>query len=126
MSVGDSAPKVLAALGRQMARTALAETGKTHRGKHGLGRKPIERGPEIAEWRRTNDASIAHTASHFDVSLATVKRYCLVAREEAAALQREADWIDENHARDAGDWTTMNRLKVARLANHKRMREAKR
>lgn len=62
--------------GRGAARAALAETGKTHKGKHGLGRKPLDAGPEIAAWRKANRASINQTAQHFGVSSASVKRYC--------------------------------------------------
>jgi len=62
--------------GRAAARKALAETGRTHKGKHGLGRKPLEAGPAIAEWRQANAASIAQTAQHFGISPASVKRYC--------------------------------------------------
>ncbi|MGK6356205.1 recombinase family protein [Sphingomonas sp. DT-207] len=62
--------------GRAAARKALAETGKTHKGKHGLGRKPVKGGDEIAAWRKANSASISTTAKHFKVSAATVKRYC--------------------------------------------------
>lgn len=69
--------------GRQAARAALATTGKTHKGKHGLGRKPVAlrqdvaaKGVGIAEWRRTNNATISQTAAHFKISPATVKRYC--------------------------------------------------
>lgn len=62
--------------GRAAARKALAETGKTHKGKHGLGRKPVEGHADIADWRKRNSASISATARHFKVSPATVKRYC--------------------------------------------------
>lgn len=62
--------------GRDAARAALAATGKTHKGKHGLGRKPLDQGPEIAAWRTENGASIAQTAKHFEISPASVKRYC--------------------------------------------------
>jgi putative DNA-invertase from lambdoid prophage Rac len=62
--------------GREAARAALAATGKTHKGKHGLGRQPLKAGPEIAAWRKANGASIAQTAQHFGVSPASVKRYC--------------------------------------------------
>lgn len=65
--------------GRAAARKALAETGKTHRGKHGLGRKRVEGHDGIAAWRRDHRASIADTARHFGVSVATVKRYCAEA-----------------------------------------------
>lgn len=70
--------------GRKAAREALAANGKTHKGKHGLGRQPIylskdskvKSKDEIAAWRKDNGASISTTAKHFDVSPATVKRYC--------------------------------------------------
>ncbi|WP_033075482.1 recombinase family protein [Sphingopyxis sp. MWB1] len=70
--------------GREAARASLAATGRTHKGKHGLGRKPVYLANEkaigtpdkIAAWRRANNASIADTARHFGVSTATVKRYC--------------------------------------------------
>lgn len=65
--------------GREAARAALAATGKTHKGKHGLGRKPLKAGPEIAAWRKANGASIAQTAQHFGISPASVKRYCAAA-----------------------------------------------
>lgn len=62
--------------GRDAARMSLAATGKTHRGKAGLGRpKAGDRG-QVAVWRRDTGASIAATASHFGLSIATVKRYC--------------------------------------------------
>lgn len=70
--------------GRTAARAALAETGQTHKGKHGLGRKPVylakqlDRG-DIAAWRKANGASIADTAKHFGISPASVKRYCASA-----------------------------------------------
>jgi putative DNA-invertase from lambdoid prophage Rac len=70
--------------GREAARAALAATGKTHKGKHGLGRKPVYlakdlgRG-DIAAWRTANSASIADTAKHFGISPASVKRYCAEA-----------------------------------------------
>ena len=67
--------------GREAARAALAATGKTHKGKHGLGRVPVTLRKEkpavgIAEWREKTGASIAQTAEHFGISTATVKRYC--------------------------------------------------
>lgn len=64
------------AAGREKARLSLQETGKTHRGKVSLGR-PLERDPkEVAEWRRSEGASIAQAAAHFGLSTSTVKRYC--------------------------------------------------
>jgi len=62
--------------GREAARAALSATGKTHKGKHGLGRPMVADGAEVAAWRRTNAKSIAETARHFGISTATVKRYC--------------------------------------------------
>lgn len=71
--------------GRAAAREALATTGKTHKGKHGLGRKPLDEGPEIAAWRTANKASIADTAKHFKISPASVKRYCAAAGASTAS-----------------------------------------
>lgn len=62
--------------GRKAARKALRETGKTHRGKDSLGRPFAADAAEVVAWRKTNAASIADTAAHFSLSLATVKRYC--------------------------------------------------
>lgn len=64
--------------GRKTARAALEATGKTHRGKESLGR-PLQADPEaVRAWREQQQprASIAQTAEHFDLSIATVKRYC--------------------------------------------------
>ena len=65
--------------GRVAARASLAEKGVTHKGKESLGRKRVKVAGEIAAWRKANDASIRDTAAHFDVSAATVKRYCAEA-----------------------------------------------
>jgi putative DNA-invertase from lambdoid prophage Rac len=62
--------------GRQTARAALAATGKTHRGKESLGRPFAASREAVRAWRAQQAASIAQTASHFGLSLATVKRYC--------------------------------------------------
>lgn len=63
--------------GRDKARKALAETGQTHRGKSRLGgRAPSQDAATVAKWRRDNAASIKDTATRFDLSVATVKRYC--------------------------------------------------
>lgn len=64
------------AAGRDAARQALAETGRTHRGKESLGRPFAHDASRVAAWRRVNSASIAATAKHFKLSPATVKRYC--------------------------------------------------
>lgn len=62
--------------GRAAARAALEQTGKTHKGKAGLGR-PFKTDAEVVRrWRAENPASIAETAKHFGVSVSTVKRYC--------------------------------------------------
>lgn len=78
--------------GRQAAKASLAATGRTHKGKHGLGRKPVAlrqdvmaKGMGIAEWRRANSASIAETAAHFKISAATVKRYCSERVKESSS-----------------------------------------
>jgi len=62
--------------GRDIARASLAATGKTHRGKESLGR-PVSGDPvAVAAWRAQEGASIAATAKHWNLSQATVKRYC--------------------------------------------------
>lgn len=61
--------------GRATARASLEATGKTHRGKASLGR-PLAADPyQVKEWRRASGASISATAAHFNLSVATVKRY---------------------------------------------------
>lgn len=62
--------------GRQAARMALEVTGRTHRGKESLGRPKAADGAAVARWRSANGKSIQETARHFDISPATVKRYC--------------------------------------------------
>lgn len=62
--------------GRMAARKALAETGRTHRGKESLGRPFAADAAAVREWRKAQSASIAATAQHFGLSAATVKRYC--------------------------------------------------
>lgn len=62
--------------GRDTARRSLLETGKTHRGKDGLGRPFKADAETVKAWRDENSASIAATAARFDLSAATVKRYC--------------------------------------------------
>lgn len=62
--------------GRAAARASLATTGKTHRGKVSLGRPMANDPAAILAWRKDNAASIAVTARHFNLSAATVKRYC--------------------------------------------------
>lgn len=70
--------------GRDAARAAIAATGKTHKGKHGLGRKPLDVGPNIAAWKNDTGSSISQTAQHFGISLASVKRYCAAAKTAPA------------------------------------------
>lgn len=65
--------------GRQAARKALQETGRTHRGKESLGRPFAADAAAVREWRKANGASIANTAKQFGLSAATVKRYCAAA-----------------------------------------------
>lgn len=62
--------------GREVARTSLIATGKTHRGKASLGRPKSANAAEVATWRRENSASIRQTMSQFKLSKATVTRYC--------------------------------------------------
>lgn len=62
--------------GRSAARASLAATGRTHRGKVSLGRPTAADADAVRAWRRENRASIAATAKEFDLSVATVKRYC--------------------------------------------------
>ncbi|TVO60545.1 recombinase family protein [Denitromonas ohlonensis] len=62
--------------GRVAARAALATTGKTHRGKAGLGRRFAGDANQVKNWRIENSASIATTAEFFDLSVSTIKRYC--------------------------------------------------
>ena len=62
--------------GRAAARVSLAQTGKTHKGKAGLGRPFASDAEKVKSWREENAASIAKTAKFFDLSVSTVKRYC--------------------------------------------------
>jgi putative DNA-invertase from lambdoid prophage Rac len=68
--------------GRAAARVALRDTGKTHRGKLSLGRPKAQDGAAVAAWRRQNGASIRTTAKKFELSEATVKRYCASATKD--------------------------------------------
>jgi putative DNA-invertase from lambdoid prophage Rac len=61
--------------GRVIARASLSATGKTHKGKAGLGRRVAGDAATIKAWKVANSASIAKTAEHFKISTATVKRY---------------------------------------------------
>lgn len=62
--------------GRELARTTLAATGKTHRGKESLGRPMRGDVQAVRSWRTLHGASIKDTAEHFKLSTSTVKRYC--------------------------------------------------
>jgi putative DNA-invertase from lambdoid prophage Rac len=68
--------------GREAARDSLSRTGLTHRGKVSLGRPVKGDAQEVAAWRFANGASIAATAEHWGLSLATVKRYCVQGTAE--------------------------------------------
>ena len=67
--------------GRAAARAALAITGKTHKGKAGLGRPFANDASKVKSWRKDNAASIADTAKFFNLSISTVKRYCTAQRD---------------------------------------------
>lgn len=73
--------------GRSVARASLIATGKTHRGKAGLGRPVAYDAHEVKTWRRANQASIADTARQFGLSVATVKRYCANTQPVDAACE---------------------------------------
>jgi putative DNA-invertase from lambdoid prophage Rac len=62
--------------GREAAKEALRTTGRTHRGKPSLGRPAKANVQQVVEWRRTHGKSIAETMLEFDLSKATVTRYC--------------------------------------------------
>jgi putative DNA-invertase from lambdoid prophage Rac len=66
--------------GLAAARASLEATGKTHRGKDSLGRPPAADAESVVAWRKLGDRSIAETARHFDISEATVKRYCAATK----------------------------------------------
>lgn len=76
--------------GRDVARTALAATGRTHRGKESLGRPKAQDAAAVGLWRRENGASIAATARHFGLSAATVKRYCATPGKKTGAAASAA------------------------------------
>lgn len=63
------------ASGREVAKLALAATGKTHRGKTSLGRPVKADALAVLAWRVENKASISATAKQFHLSTSTVKRY---------------------------------------------------
>lgn len=55
-----------------------------------VGRPSTVKSGELASWRHRNRASIAQTASHFCVSVATVKRHCLAAKLLSLEAKRVA------------------------------------
>lgn len=61
--------------GRAAARASIAAIGKTHKGKISLGRPAAANATAVVAWKSENKASIAKTAEHFKLSVATVKRY---------------------------------------------------
>ena len=65
------------AAGRAIAKDSIRKSGLTHRGKKSLGRPPKCDTREVKKWREENQASIAQTASNFNISISTVKRYCV-------------------------------------------------
>jgi putative DNA-invertase from lambdoid prophage Rac len=65
--------------GRTKAIASLAATGKTHKGKDSMGRPLKGDKAAVLAWRAANSASIRETAEHFQLSDATVKRYCVKA-----------------------------------------------
>lgn len=67
------------AAGREVARSSLVTTGKTHRGKGSLGRPAKADAAAVRGWRAANSASIKATAVHFGLSDSTVKRYALAS-----------------------------------------------
>jgi putative DNA-invertase from lambdoid prophage Rac len=69
--------------GRAAARASLQATGLTHRGKASLGRPVAADAATVAAWRERGKASIADTAAHFKISVATVKRYVAETRAQA-------------------------------------------
>jgi putative DNA-invertase from lambdoid prophage Rac len=73
------------AAGREAARAALQATGKTHRGKAGLGRPMAAEAAAVVAWRREHSKSIRETARHFGLSEATVKRYWANERPDPLA-----------------------------------------
>lgn len=64
------------ASGRAVAKQLLETTGMTQHGKTSLGRPKSNEPDVVREWRAAAKASISHTAKHFGISEATVKRYC--------------------------------------------------
>jgi putative DNA-invertase from lambdoid prophage Rac len=72
--------------GRARAKESLAKTGKTHRGKDGMGRPVKGDKAAVLAWRAETGASIRVTAEHFKLSEATVKRYTAKAKNALSAV----------------------------------------
>jgi putative DNA-invertase from lambdoid prophage Rac len=72
------------AAGLAAARTSLAATGRTHRGKESLGRPVLCDPLKVVAWRQKANASIRDTSEYFGISERTVKRYCAEARRTKA------------------------------------------
>ena len=99
--------------GREAARKALEVTGRTHRGKEGLGRRKAADASSVIAWRNTNDASIQQTARHFGISTATVKRYAAeVGKAQSTTLAVEAAQM-----RQEGQKTLRQRLDAVRFGS---------
>lgn len=64
------------AQGRQTAKEHLARTGFTHKGKASLGRPFAADAQAVKAWRKKHSATISETARHFNISTASVTRYC--------------------------------------------------
>lgn len=74
------------ATGREFAKASIAATGKTHRGKESLGRPLKADAVAVRAWKDSNNASIAATARHFQLSDSTVKRYCSSTTSQTPAI----------------------------------------
>ena len=70
--------------GRAAARASLEATGKTHRGKHSMGRPQAADPAQVLAWKMTHSASIKQTADKFNVSVTSVKRYMAAQKAPAA------------------------------------------
>lgn len=52
------------------------QAGEPQKAREGIGRPMAADREQVKAWRASNNASLSATASHFEISLATVKRYC--------------------------------------------------
>jgi putative DNA-invertase from lambdoid prophage Rac len=62
--------------GRTAAKASIQLTGKTHKGKSSMGRPKVANSNEVRSWRNENKATILQTSEHFNISTATISRYC--------------------------------------------------